>query len=97
MPSDTLHRFLPWAIALGVSERWVSAFEGLAVDEPTWYSGPDGFSLSRYDTAVRAFGRQTAEAFTTTRRGGDGGGGSGGGFSGGSSGGGMGGGGGGTF
>ncbi|OGL13738.1 MAG: hypothetical protein A3K12_06195 [Candidatus Rokubacteria bacterium RIFCSPLOWO2_12_FULL_71_19] len=97
MPSDTLHRFLPWAIALGVSERWVSAFEGLPVDEPTWYSGPDGFSLSRYDTAVRAFGRQTAEAFTTTRRGGDGGGGSGGGFSGGSSGGGMGGGGGGTF
>jgi len=23
MPSDTLHRFLPWAISLGVTERWI--------------------------------------------------------------------------
>ena len=94
MPPDTLHKWLPWAMALGVAERWILAFEGLPVDEPAWYSGSHGFTLSRYDSAVRAFGRQTAEAFATTRRGAGGGGG---GFSGGSSGGGMGGGGGGTF
>lgn len=100
LPPDTLHRYLPWAIALGVSERWVHGWQGLPVSEPTWYAGRDGFSLSRYERDLARFERQTREAILTTRRTGGsfssaGGGGSG--FSGGGSGGGFGGGGGGTF
>ncbi len=98
MPGDTLHRWLPWAIALGVVERWIFNFEGLKVDEPTWISGGDSFSLSTYHRAVSGFSRGTEQAIMTGRREAGGGGWSGGsGFSGGSSGGGMGGGGGGTF
>ncbi len=98
MPADTLHRWLPWAIALGVSERWIFNFQGLKVDAPTWYIGRDPFSLSNYNLAVDSFSRRTEQAILTSRRGGSGDGWSGGsGFSGGSSGGGMGGGGGGTF
>ena len=97
LPHDTLHRFLPWAIALGVTERWIWRFDGISVDAPVWYGTGDGFSLADYERAVRGFGRRAEEAFTTTRRGSDGGGNGGSGMSGGSSGGGMGGGGGGTF
>ncbi len=102
MPPDTLHRWLPWAIALGVTERWIVSFEGLRVAMPTWYTGRDQFSLGSYQRDLTSFGHQTQEAILTSRRSaGDswrgGSGFSGGGSSGGSSGGGMGGGGGGTF
>jgi hypothetical protein len=101
MPADTLHKLLPWAMALGVSERWIFNFKGLKVDEPTWYAGPSPFSLDTYHSGLTTFGRHTTEAILTTRTGGFGagesgfssGGGGGGGFSGG----GAGGGGGGTF
>ncbi|MBI2161756.1 MAG: DUF2207 domain-containing protein [Candidatus Rokubacteria bacterium] len=101
MPADTLHRFLPWAIALGVSERWIFNFDGVAVAEPAWYTGSMPFSLSSYHSGLTSFGRSTTEAFTTSRTGGFASGSSGfssgGGGGGGSSGGGGGGGGGGTF
>jgi hypothetical protein len=99
LPQGTLHDFLPWAIALGVTERWIWNFDGLAVSQPTWYQGDRPFSLGTYHRAVAAFGDRTAAALVTTRRAGSSGGGwsGGSGTSGGSSGGGMGGGGGGTF
>jgi hypothetical protein len=98
MPADTLHRWLPWAIALGVTERWIRRFEGLRVDKPEWYAGGDTFSIPDYQRAVSAFSRRTEEAIVTTRRSPRGAGWSGGsGMSSGSSGRGMGGGGGGTF
>ena len=98
MPADTVHRWLPWAIALGVTERWILNFEGLKVDPPAWYTSRDLWSLSAYHRDVSDFGGKAQEAILTTRRsagdswrGGSG-------FSrGGSSGGGTGGGGGGTF
>jgi uncharacterized membrane protein len=34
--------FLPYAIALGIAERWAHAFEGLQTEPPKWYSGWDG-------------------------------------------------------
>lgn len=96
LPPDTLHRFLPWAIALGVTERWIWRFDGLRVDRPAWYAGGEGFSLGDYDRWVTTFSRRAEEAILTTRRGVGGGVGRSG-FSRGSSGGGLGGGGGGTF
>jgi uncharacterized membrane protein len=96
LPSDTLHRWLPWALALGVSERWIWAFDGLPVEPPTWYTGTERFTLRSYDASLRRFGERVEQAILTTRRSGGAASG-GGGFSGGSSGGGFGGGGGGTF
>jgi hypothetical protein len=97
LPPDTLHRWLPWAIALGVTERWIFNFQGIKVAAPTWYHSRGDFSLPTFERDLGAFARRTEEAILTTRRGYSAGGGTGGGFSRGSSGGGMGGGGGGTF
>jgi uncharacterized membrane protein YgcG len=98
LPPDTLHRGLPWAIALGVSEQWIHRFQGMNVDAPSWYRVRQPFTLSAYRDDVQRFGRGVREALTAGSRG-TGGHASGGrsGFSGGSSGGGRGGGGGGTF
>ncbi|GKS65822.1 hypothetical protein YTPLAS72_31260 [Nitrospira sp.] len=34
-------RFLPFAMALGVEQNWVRAFEGIYTQPPTWYQGTD--------------------------------------------------------
>jgi len=99
MPADTFDRWLPWAIALGVTERWIFNFQGLRVSRPFWYMSRGDFSLPGFAHELGTFAQRTEEAILTTRRGyadavGAVGGG---GFSRGSSGGGMGGGGGGTF
>ncbi len=98
MPADTVHRWLPWAIALGVTERWILNFEGLKVDPPAWYTGRDPWKLSAYQRDVSNFGDKAQEAILTTRRSaGDSWSGGRSSSAGGSSGGGMGGGGGGTW
>jgi hypothetical protein len=99
LSADTFHRWLPWAIALGVSERWIFNFQGIKISRPSWYMSSRDFSLPSFAHDLGAFARRTEEAILTTRRGvadtvGAAGGG---GFSRGSSGGGLGGGGGGTF
>jgi len=91
---DTLHRFLPHAIALGVEEAWIAGFTGLSVAEPDWYDSSDGFTVDRYARDVCTLRDDATAAWSSgPRGGGDGDSG----FSGGSSGGGDGGGGGGTF
>ncbi len=99
LPPDTLHKWLAYAIALGVEEAWIASFEGMAVDAPAWYESGTPFTISGYSSSVRSFGRETQHAWLTSARGSGGSswGGGGSGFSGGGSGGGGGGGGGGTF
>ena len=70
MPGDTLHRFLPWAISLGVTERWIFNFDGVKVDAPGWYTGSAPFSLDSYHSGLTLFGRNTTEAILTSRTGG---------------------------
>jgi uncharacterized membrane protein len=99
MPPETFNRWLPWAIALGVTERWILNFQGLRVATPSWYLSHADFSLPSFAHDLGAFAQRAEEAIRTAGRGyadvvGAAGGG---GVSRGSSGGGMGGGGGGTF
>jgi hypothetical protein len=97
LPPDTMHRWLGWAIALGVSERWIHSFDGLPVSAPAWYTARGGIDLGSFDRSLARLSSGTEQALLTTRRGDDGSWGGGGGLSGGASGGGLGGGGGGTF
>jgi len=97
LPPDTMHKWLAWAIALGVSERWIHAFDGLPVSQPTWYVSRGGFDLDSFDRSLSRLSSGTEQALLTSRRGAGDFWSGGGGLSGGSSGGGMGGGGGGTF
>ena len=99
LPPDAFNRWLPWAIALGVTERWILHFQGLRIAAPSWYLSSADFSLPSFARDLGAFAQRAEEAILTAQRGyadvvGAAGGG---GFSRGSSGGGMGGGGGGTF
>ena len=50
-----MHKWLAWAIALGVSERWIHSFEGLAVSEPAWYTARGGFNLGSFDRSLGRF------------------------------------------
>ncbi len=40
---NLFERFLPYAIALDVSDRWAEAFEGIDQEPPRWYVSPTGF------------------------------------------------------
>lgn len=92
-------KFLPYAIALDVTDSWAKAFEGIYQEPPRWYvSSRPGrfttFSPRGFSGSLNTMTSSLASAMFSAPRGGGGGGGFG---SGGSSGGGFGGGGGGSW
>ena len=102
MPPDTFEKFLPYAMALGIENRWAKAFQGITQNQPTWYVGPTpyvGFNPIFFAGSMHAMAMDAHQAFvaapraSSTGSGWGGGGFGGGGFSGG----GFGGGGGGAF
>jgi uncharacterized membrane protein YgcG len=94
------YSILPFAYVLGVTDKWIKNFEGIAIEPPTWYYGhgmftPMLFAMS-FNNAMSRFSSQMVSS--PPQRGSGGGFGGGGGFSGGGfSGGGGGGGGGGSW
>ena len=103
MPPDTFEKFLPYAMALGIENRWAKAFQGIVQNQPTWYVGPTpyiGFNPIFFAGSMHAMAMDAHQAFVAAPRASSTGSGwSGGGFGGGGgfSGGGFGGGGGGAF
>ena len=69
LPPDTMHKWLAWAIALGVSERWIHRFDGLTVTEPIWFTGPGGFDLGGFDRRLDRFASSVERAILNSRRG----------------------------
>lgn len=81
-------KFLPYAIALDVTDSWAKAFEGIYQDPPDWYVSPGGFRTFTPSTFTHSFNAVTSSLgsamFSAPRGSGGGGGGfGGGGFSGG--------------
>jgi uncharacterized membrane protein len=103
MPPDTFEKILPYAMALGIENRWAKAFQGIVQNPPTWYVGPTpyiGFNPIFFAGAMHNMAMDAHQAFVTAPRAsstGSGWGGGGFGGGGGFSGGGFGGGGGGAF
>ena len=101
MPMDTFEKILPYAMALGIENRWAKAFQGIAQNPPNWYVGPApyvDFNPIFFASSMHAMASDAHQTFVSAPRAsssgsGWGGGGGGGGFSGG----GFGGGGGGAF
>jgi uncharacterized membrane protein len=93
---NLFEKYLPYAIALGVSDRWAEAFEGIYQENPGWYASHEGIRtfhpVSFHQSLDNALSRMGNAMYAAPRS-------SGGGFSGGggSSGGGGGGGGGGSW
>lgn len=83
-------KYLSYAIALGVSERWAKAFEGIAQEPPRWYASGSGFHTFQpssfhhsLDNALTGMASAMTEAPRSSGSGFSGGGGSGGGGGGG--------------
>jgi len=91
---EMFEKFLPYAMALSVEDRWARAFRGIYVQPPTWYVGNyhGTFDVSRFSTSLGDLSTRTASTMSSMPRSSGGSG-----FSGGFSGGGGGGGGGGAF
>ena len=89
------YNILPFAYVLGVSDKWVDKFEGIAIEPPEWYSGHGAFTTATMWHAMDRTLSSAASAMSSAPRQSSSGGGSGGG--GGVSGGGSGGGGGGSW
>ena len=93
----TFEKFLPYAMALGVERKWAAAFDGIAKEPPSWYTGPPGmmFRPMLFASSLNMMSVRTGQAMASAPRSSSGSSGFGGG--GGYSGGGFGGGGGGGF
>ncbi|MBE0603582.1 MAG: DUF2207 domain-containing protein, partial [Deltaproteobacteria bacterium] len=44
---NLFEKYLPYAIALGVSDRWAESFEGIYQEPPDWYVSPGGIGSFR--------------------------------------------------
>lgn len=54
-------RYLPYAMAFGVSDHWAKLFEGMVSQPPTWYVGPTPyFSPSSFGTRMGSMGSALA-------------------------------------
>lgn len=55
MAPDTLYKLLPWAIALGVTDAWISRFQGRAVAPNDWYTTPTPVGVAELSGEIKQF------------------------------------------
>lgn len=77
--------YLPYAVALGVEEKWAEQFRDVLIPEPEWYRGSpgDGFVVAGFVSDLHSFSGSLAVAAVPAKSGSGGGGFSGGGGGGG--------------
>jgi predicted membrane protein DUF2207 len=82
---EMFERFLPYAMAFGVADKWAKAFEDIYREPPTWYVGGSGqFSASGFSHSISDMSSAAASSMSSSpSSSGSGGGGSSGGGSGG--------------
>jgi hypothetical protein len=82
---EMFERFLPYAMAFGVADKWAKAFEDIYREPPTWYVGGTGqFSASSFSHNISNMSSAAASSMSSSpSSSGSGGGGSSGGGSGG--------------
>ena len=78
-------KYLPFAMAFGVAEKWANAFRDMYLEPPQWYSGGSGpFNAMRFSDSISTMSRAAASTMSSSpSSSGSGGGGSSGGGSGG--------------
>ncbi len=82
---EMFERFLPFAMAFGVEDKWAKAFEDIYREPPTWYVGGTGpFNASSFSHSIHTMSNAAASSMSSSpSSSGSGGGGSSGGGSGG--------------
>jgi hypothetical protein len=91
---ELFDRYLPFAMAFGVEQKWAKAFEGIYTDPPTWYVGShvSNFSVGHLSSSLGDLSSKVGSTMSSSPRSSSGSGFGGGGSSGGGGGGGGGGG-----
>ncbi|GAA1389264.1 DUF2207 domain-containing protein [Luteococcus peritonei] len=69
---DIFSRYLPWAIMLGVADRWSKLFEKLAAEgrydvQPTWYVGDVGFAHGYMWGSMSSIGDSMSQAMQSSQ------------------------------
>ena len=85
------HDILPYTYVLGISDKWISKFEYIAIEPPSWYDGNTSFNMVSFGVFMNSTMASASKTMTSSPSSSSGGSSSGGGFSGGGSGGGGGG------
>jgi len=82
---EMFERYLPFAMAFGVEDKWAKAFENIYREPPTWYVGGTGhFSATNFSSTISNMSSAAASSMSSSpSSSGSGGGGSSGGGSGG--------------
>jgi uncharacterized membrane protein len=82
---DLFEKYLPFAMAFGVEERWANAFKDIFREPPQWYSGYHGpFNVGAFSNSISSMSSAAASSMSSSpSSSGSGGGGSSGGGSGG--------------
>ena len=47
---EYFYNILPYTYALGVSDKWISQFETIALKAPDWYDSTDAFNMNTFGT-----------------------------------------------
>ena len=62
---QTFEKFLPYAMVFGLEKEWAKQFEGIYLEQPTWYSGADlaTFSAISFVSELGNFGTVANTSF----------------------------------
>ena len=81
---DLFEKYLPYAMAFGVEEKWANAFKDIYRDPPNWYTGTGQFDAVSFGHTISSMSNAAASSMSSSpSSSGSGGGGSSGGGSGG--------------
>jgi hypothetical protein len=83
---EMFEKYLPYAMAFGVADKWAKAFESMNLQPPTWYVGTSGapFNVGNFTSSMSSMSTSAASTMSSSpSSSGSGGGGSSGGGSGG--------------
>ena len=57
---------LPYTYVLGLSEKWISRFDGIAVPPPSWYAGADVNDFRSVNESIRSSMRSFSSCMTSS-------------------------------
>ena len=62
---QTFEKFLPYAMVFGLEKEWAKQFEGIYMEQPSWYSGADlaTFSAVSFVNELSSFGSVANTSF----------------------------------
>ena len=80
---DLFEKYLPYAMAFGVEEKWANAFKDIYREPPTWYTGTGRFDAVSFGHTISTMSSAAASSMSSSPSGSGGGGSSGGGSGGG--------------